>query len=256
MNIQLESAFAVERAVEATDISAFEDASERDLRREQFALKDKGDYDEIVSTIFAQTGGKVKNKPMLDALISIGKNRFDWNTGKAQWFKTSQQTLTTYFMENDPNFDAIQLQSQKRKIKRHIDRLIENQEQAGVTWVEYREGGKRKYESSEFRLVILEHAVEARLRVKSNPLLYTPSGPGSKWKNASLEVASEFRCRNSTKAKPKKAKGTQTLEQMRNAIIGYFKKFRATRRTQGCDDNFIRRELDNLIDRAMRCEQM
>lgn len=70
-------------AVASTNISAIEDASELSISRLKYGMKDFGDLTEIVGVIFTQTGGDIKNKPILDALIAIGKNRFDWGTGKA-----------------------------------------------------------------------------------------------------------------------------------------------------------------------------
>jgi hypothetical protein len=211
----------VENTGKATDISAIQDASEIDLKHARLGLKDTGDYNEIVSVIFARTGGNVKNKPILDALISIGKNRFDWEMGKAQWFKASKQALIAHIMESGSNFNELQKESQIKKVGRCIKRLVENQEKAGVTWVEYKPGGKNfqtgKAYSSEFRLVILEHVVEAYLRVKADPQRYATTGPGSKFKNAALEVAAEYSRENPPAPKPKKK---QTPDYVRSQAQG------------------------------------
>ena len=191
---------------EATDISAIQDATDRNLYRLKYGMKDFGDLTEIVGIIFSETGGKVKYKPLLDALISIGKNQFDWDTGQAKTFKASRQTLLNYLKVCD------------RTVRRHITGLLANQEKAGVTWVEYKQGGmnfkSKKGYSSEFRLVILERAVEAYLRVKGDHQRYTPTGPGSKWKNAALEVAREYPRAGSVQAPtPKRQKKKQPTEQ-------------------------------------------
>lgn len=66
--------------------------------------------------------------------------------------------------------------------------------------------------------MILERAVEAYLRVKNDLQRYAPTGPGSKWKNAALEVAAEIPRNNS--AIPLRPKKKQSLEQVRSQAQG------------------------------------
>lgn len=219
-------------ATESTNISAIEDASEKDISRFKYGIKDFGDLIEIVGIIFTQTGGLIKNKTILDALIAIGKNRFDFETGKATWFDASQKTLLDHLKISDGGLQNIKKQSQDKRGSRYVASLIKNQEKAGVTWVDYKPGGRYsengrfKYYSSQFRLVILEKIADAYFRVKNDPQRYSTTGPGSRYKNAAIEVAAEYPRDNSTIShKPKKEQSPDhARSQAQGSVLNWLKK--------------------------------
>jgi hypothetical protein len=236
------------------------DMDEKSMRRAKYGLKDFGDWNEIVGILFTRTGGEVKNKPLLDALISIGHNRLNLETGVADWFPASHESLHHNLTGEAFSQDSKERKNQSKSIKRKINRLQENQTVAGVTWVEYKPGrrdGNRlnpKNVPSSFRLVILERAADAYFRVKKNPARYEPTGPGSKWKNAALEVADEILKNCVALTEANKRPKIQTLEQVRKTIIGYLRKFRDSRYEQGCDYEFVLEEVADIVFRAMNGE--
>jgi hypothetical protein len=251
---KLEQTAATESELDLFDID------EKSLRRAKYGLKDFGDWNEIVGIIFTRTGGEVKNKPLLDALIGIGHNRLNLETGVADWFPASHESLHHNLMGEAFSQDSKERETQSKNIKRKINRLQQNQTVAGVTWVEYKPGhrdGNRfnpKNIPSSFRLVILERAADAYCRVKKNSARYEPTGPGSKWKNAAIEVAEEMLKNRVALTEPNKRPKMQTLEQMRKTIIGYVRKFKDCRYEQGCSYDFVLEEVADLVDRAMNGE--
>ena len=228
-------------------------AIDRINRQLKLAAEDFGSLLEIVHNIFTTTGGKKNNFPILAALFEIGKGRFDFENDQAEWFDASHEALIDPLVGRN---NGTKHASQKKSVERAIKGLRDNQEEAGVLWVDYEPGsgfGKVKPRSSEFRLVILEYAIKADERVKADPKFYGSTGPGSKWKNAALEVAAEIP-RQQVTTKPKgTSKASKKLSPIKErdkafkAIVNWLK----TMQEAGVDDFGIERHFQCLFADAL-----
>jgi hypothetical protein len=210
-------------------------------RQRKLAVEDFGNLSEIINVIFFATGGTQRNLVTLNALIGICKGRFDYQKDQAVWFSASRETLIDALIGR-----SIKKSSQLKAVSRDITRLIENQERAGVTWIEYKKGhgyGDRKPTPSRFRLVIYEYALDAYERVRADPMRYKPTGPGSKWKNAALEVAGEIPRHPSDAPKPK---GKPKIDKTRSEAFNKARAWLKALREAGVDDLRIARDFNNF----------
>jgi hypothetical protein len=214
---------------------------EKAFRHLNFALRDFCILTEIVGTIFARVGGKYAHRFLLDSLIGIFKGRLHWKNRVARWFSASHETLIDQVKEFDHSRDAGDKKIDLQVIKRNIKNFMDVQEANGLDLIEYKQGSKgsglSKPKSSEFKLKIIEYAMEAYYRASVNPEKYENKEPGSRWYHAAIEVADELPRKNLAKTKPKRRQSYD--QQMRQAVGTMMSVGKEILENGGNDENVI-----------------
>ena len=185
-----------------------------------------------MGVLFAETGGEAKNRPFLDALLGVARGRIDWDRRQALEFPASYQALAKQLQKSDPNFTKINKDSQLQKIGRMAKRFFLNQDEAGILWVEKRtiyNPATRCNEPTRYRLRILEYALEAFYRAKSQPEKYKSDRPGSSFERAAREVAAELSKNAAPKRKQQRRPRRQsTIKNMLQQTLGTMRSMRRT----------------------------
>jgi hypothetical protein len=224
-----------------------------DKKRLHFAIEDFCVLTEIVGTIYAATGGDYKERPFLDALIGISKGRLDWTNRTAQSFRASYETLVDQVKPFDHNQEARGKKSDLQTIKRMSGRSRKDQDVLGIEWFKQVAGTMDsetgEHSSSEFTLPILEYALEACHRARSNPERYEGMGPEKKWMRAALEVVSEI---SRNKAEAPKPKGKQSTYQAEQQTLGMLLRLGSLKMESGADSKAATDAIKHIAGGAAR----